>query len=125
MKNKTPSVISLVTTAAFNVKSREIENKISDATRLVTKTDCNTKTTTIENQIPGVSSFDTKLRSITSKATSFKTRQVHDLAKEVGVISIKELTKELINEYNILNGAKCFADDGSQFFFFNDISTNF
>lgn len=103
----------------------------------------NTKSTNIENQVPDASDSDTKLSSTNSKVTSNKTRIVHtvkkpsghktldkrlrhDLTKEVEVISIKELTKKLINGYNILASAKFFANDGSQFFLiFQPISQTF
>ena len=58
-----------------------IENKIPDISALVRSTDCNIKITEIENKIPNDSDFDTKLRIISSKVTSNKTRQVHSDTK--------------------------------------------
>lgn len=77
-------------------------------------TDYNTKITEFENKVQDVSDFDTKHRSINTMVTSNKTRQVYtesnlneqinfnkklidDLIKKAGLISTKELTKELIN----------------------------
>ena len=81
---------------------------------MVKTTDYNTKTTEFENKVQDVSDFDTKHRSINTMVTSNKTRQVYtesnlneqinfnkklidDLIKKAGLISTKELTKELIN----------------------------
>ena len=81
---------------------------------MVKTTDYNTKITEFENKVQDVSDFDTKHRSINTMVTSNKTRQVYtesnlneqinfnkkpidDLIKKAGLISTKELTKELIN----------------------------
>lgn len=81
---------------------------------MVKTTDYNTKITEFENKVQDVSDFDTKHRSINTMVTSNKTRQVYtesnlneqinfnkklidDLIKKAGLISTKELTKELMN----------------------------
>ena len=38
----------------------------------------------------------------------------NDLKGEIKLISIKRLTKDLINRYSIINGTKHFVEDGSQ-----------
>ena len=48
---------NLVTTAAFNTKVTEIENKIGDITNLATKAALNAKATETENKIPDTSFF--------------------------------------------------------------------
>ena len=58
--------------------------------------------------------LDNKVKNINEKATSNKTKHVlvenelDELSEEVELISTKELTKDLINEYSILKGAKKF-----------------
>ena len=49
------------------------------------------------------------------------TKLINDLLREVKLTSTKGLAKDLINRYNILNGAKYFAEDCSQnhFLYFN------
>ena len=42
------------------------------------------------------------------------TKLINDLSGEVKLIPTKELTKDLRNVYGILNGAKCFVDNGSE-----------
>ena len=73
IENKTPDNTNLATKAGLNTKVMDIENEISDTSRLVKKTGCNTKTTETVNKVPGV----IRIRSINSKVTSNKTRQVH------------------------------------------------
>ena len=73
--------ILLLTTAALNTKSTEIENKILHITSLDTKATLNTKTTEIESKIPNSSfttetSFNIKTIAIEDKihdTLSFKT----------------------------------------------------
>ena len=42
------------------------------------------------------------------------TKLINDLWGNVKVIPVKRLTKDLINKYSILNGAKYFCKDGSK-----------
>ena len=42
------------------------------------------------------------------------TKLINDLLVEVKLISTKKVTKDFINEYSILNGAKYSVEDGSQ-----------
>ena len=59
--------------------------------------------------------FDDKLKNLDKKITSNKTKHVllenelNKLSEKVIAISTKGLTKDLINTYSILNGAKCFC----------------
>ena len=48
--------------------------------------------------------FDNKLKNVTSNKT-----EITELSKKVKAISIKGLTKDLINKVSILNGAKYFS----------------
>ena len=56
--------------------------------------------------------FDDKLKDLNKNATSNKTKHVrvenelNELSKIVEAISLKGLTKDLINGYKILNGTK-------------------
>ena len=58
--------------------------------------------------------FDDKLKNLNKNATSNKTKHVrvenelNELSKIVEAISLKGLTKDLINWYKILNGTKKF-----------------
>ena len=58
--------------------------------------------------------FDDKLKNLNKNATSNKTKHVrvenelNELSKIVEAISLKGLTKDLINGYKILNGTKKF-----------------
>ena len=47
--------------------------------------------------------FDNKLKDVTSNKN-----ELNELSKKVKAISTKELTKELVDKFNILNGAKYF-----------------
>ena len=47
--------------------------------------------------------YNNKLKNVTSNKN-----ELNELSKKVKAISTKELTKDLINKFNILNGAKCF-----------------
>ena len=48
--------------------------------------------------------FDNKLKNVTSNKN-----ELNEPSKKVKVISTKELTKDLINKFNILDGAKYFS----------------
>ena len=56
--------------------------------------------------------LDKKLKKLNKNVTSNKTKHVlvenelNKLIKKVKAISTKKLSKDLINKYNILNGAK-------------------
>ena len=56
--------------------------------------------------------LDKKLKKLNKNVTSNKTKHViienelNELIKKVKAISTKKLSKDLINKYNILNGAK-------------------
>ena len=48
--------------------------------------------------------FDNKLKNVTSNKN-----ELNELSEKVKVISTNELTKDLINKFSILNGAKYFS----------------
>ena len=48
--------------------------------------------------------FDNKLKDVTSNKS-----ELNELSKKFKAISTKELTKDLINKFSILNGAKYFT----------------
>ena len=52
VKNETPSITNLATTAGLNVKINEVKGKIPSISNLAT----NTVLTTVENKTPNVSS---------------------------------------------------------------------
>ena len=62
--------------------------------------------------------FDEKLIYIKRNVTLNKARHVEvknkldDISRKVKIISTKELTKNLVNKYSILNGAKIISSDG-------------
>ena len=66
--------------------------------------------------------FDEKLININRKVTLNKTRHVEvknkldNISKKVKIILKKGLTKNLINKYSILKGAKNFSSDGLQMY---------
>ena len=45
---------------------------------------------------------------------NFYTKLMNEPSGEVKLISTKGLTKDLMNEYSILNGEKYFGEDGSK-----------
>ena len=48
--------------------------------------------------------FDNKLKDVTSNKS-----ELNELSKKVKTVSTKGLTKDLINKFSILNGAKYFS----------------
>ena len=48
--------------------------------------------------------FDNKVKNVTSNKS-----ELNELSKKVKAISIKRLTKDLINKFSILDGAKYFS----------------
>ena len=56
--------------------------------------------------------FDNKLKDVTSNKN-----ELNELSKKVKAISTKGLTKDLINKFSILNGAKYFSSEIFQNYF--------
>ena len=127
-EDKIPGITNLATTTALN--ANEVKGKMPSITNLATntaltavkikipvtnlKTDYNTKISETENKIKEQEHSDDKLKNLNKNVTSNKTKHVlvenelNELSKKVKGISTKELTKDLINGYKILNGAKYF-----------------
>ena len=106
----------------YNTKINEIENKITDHDH------CNKYTTTPEfikltaenfaarlkqanlasksdiANFVNKTDFDNKLKDVTSNKN-----ELNELSKKVKAISTKGLTKDLIDKFSILNGAKYFS----------------
>ena len=80
---------------------------------LVKMTDYNTKINEIKKKSrENKTDFNNKLNDVTSNKN-----QLNELSKKIKAISTKGVTKDLINEFSILNGAK--------YFFFRHISKLF
>ena len=71
----------------YNAKIKNIEDKIPDITNLATNAFLNTKIYEVKGEIP----------------------KLNELSKKVKVILTNGLTKDLINKFSILNGAKYFS----------------
>ena len=135
VKKEIPSITNLATTTSLNAKINEVKNKIPNITNLA----ITTAVTVAENKISYVSSlskktyynkkkftarlkqvkltskndianfvkktdFDNKLKKVASNKS-----ELDELSKKVKTISAKLLTRDLINKFNILNGAKYFS----------------
>ena len=132
VKNKIPNITNLATTTALT----GVENKIPNVSNLVKKPDHKTKICETENKIitdhdkyittqefnkltanlasksdianfVKKADFDDKLQNLNKIVTSNK-NELNELSEKVKAISTKGLTKDLINKFSILNGAKYF-----------------
>ena len=121
LENKIPSVGNLVKKTDYNTKINEIEQKITDHNhdKYITTPECNKLTSEnfaarlkqanlaskrdIANFVKKAS-FDEKLKTVTSNTNEFNV-----LWKKVKAMSTKGLTKDLIDNFSILNGAKYFS----------------
>ena len=71
--------------------------------------------------------FHDKLKNINKNVISKKTKHVlvekelNELSKKVKAISTKGLTKDLINKFSILNGAKCFLQEYLVYLVFRNV----
>ena len=111
VKNKIPNITNLAITTAVTVA----ENKISYVSSLSKKTFYNTKNFTArlkqvkltsKNDIANFvkkTDFDNKFKKVASNKS-----ELDELSKKVKTISAKLLTRDLINKFSILNGAKYF-----------------
>ena len=121
VENKIPSVSNLVKKTDYNTKISEIENKITtddNHDRYITTQEFNKLTSehftarlkqtnlasksNIANFVKKAD-FDNKLKDVTSNKN-----ELNELSKKVKAISTKGLTKDLIDKFSILNGAKYF-----------------
>ena len=120
VENKIPNVSNLVKQTDYNTKINEIEKKITDHNhdKYITTPEFNKLTSEnfaarlkqanlasksdIANFV-NKTDFDNKLKDVTSNKN-----ELNELSKKVKAISTKGLTKDLINKFSILNGAKYF-----------------
>ena len=121
VENKLPSISNLVKKTDYNTRIIEIGNKITadlDHDRYITTQEFNRLTlenfttrlkqenlankNNIANFVKRIN-FDEKLKTVTSN------KRLNELSKKVKEISTKGLTKDLINKWSILNGAKYFS----------------
>ena len=119
---KIPNASNLVKKTDYNTKISEIENKITtdrDHDKYITTQEFNKLTSQNFNarfkqanlaskndfaNFVKQTDFDNKLKYVTSNKD-----ELNELSKRVKAISIKGLTKDLINKFSILNGAKYFS----------------
>ena len=118
VENKIPNVRNLVKKTDNNTKISEIEKKITDHNhdKHVTTSKFNKFTAEIfavrlkqanlasKFNLVKKTDFDNKLKDVTSNKNA-----LNELSKKVKAISTKGLTKDLINKFCILNGAKYFS----------------
>ena len=132
VKNEIPKITNLASTTALTA----VENKIPNVSNLVKKTDYNTKITEVENKITTDHDHDKyitiqEFNKITAenftarlaqanlaskndianlvKKTDLNKNELNELPKKVKAVSTKRLTKDLINKFSTLNGAKYFS----------------
>ena len=122
LENKIPSVSNLVKKTDYNTKINEIENKITadhDYDKYITTQEFNKLTSEnftarlkqanlasksdIANFVKKTE-FDNKPKNVTSNKN-----ELNELSKKVKAISTEGLTKDLIDKFSILNGAKYFS----------------
>ena len=121
VENKIPSVSNLVKKTDYNTKINEIEKKITDHNhdKYITTPEFNKLTSEnfaarlkqanlasksdIANFV-NKTDFDNKLKDVTSNKN-----ELNELSKKVKAISTEGLTKDLIDKFSILNGAKYFS----------------
>ena len=121
VENKISSVSNLVKKIDYNTKINEIEKKITDHNhdKYITTPEFNKLTSEnfaarlkqanlasksdIANFV-NKTDFDNKLKDVTSNKN-----ELNELSKKVKAISTKGLTKDLIDKFSILNGAKYFS----------------
>ena len=122
VENKIPNVSNLVKKTDYNTKISKIEIKITtdhDHNRHITTQEFNKLTSenfttrlklanlAIKSDIANFvkkTDFDSKLKNVTSHKV-----QLNEISKKAKAISAKGLTKDLINKFSILNGAKHFS----------------
>ena len=118
VENKIPNVSNLVKKTDYNIKISEIEKKITDHSndKYITTSEFSKFTakrfaarskranlgskSDVANFVKETD-FDNKLKDVTSSKN-----ELHELSKNVKAIPTKILTKDLINIFSILNGAK-------------------
>ena len=129
VENKIPNVSK----TDYNTKVSEIENKITinhDHDKYITTQEFNKLTSehftarlaqanlaskSDSDNLVKMTEFDDKLKNLNKNVISNKTKNVllenelNELSKKVKARSTKGLTKDLINKFSILNGAKYFS----------------
>ena len=120
VENKIPSVSNLVKKTNYNRKINEIEKKITDHNhdKYMTTQEFNTSTAEIfaatlkqENLVSknDIANFVNKTEFDKLKGVTSNENELNELSKKVKAISTKGLTKDSINKFSILNGAKYFS----------------
>ena len=128
-----PNTSNLVKKADYNTKISKIENKLAtdhNHDKYINTQDFNKLTSESFNARLAKSDlaskrdianfvkktdFDDKLKNMNKNVTSNKTKhaivenELNELSEKVKAISTKGLTKDLINKFSILNGAKYFS----------------
>ena len=89
----------------------DIEDKIPNITNLATNASRNTKINKIKAVIPNIANLatTTALTAVENKDVTSNKNESYGLSKKVKAISTKGLTKDLINKFSTLNGAKYFS----------------
>ena len=122
-ENEIPNVTNLVKKTEYNTKIYEIEKKITDHNhdKYITTPEFNKFTAEIfalrlkranlasKRDIANFlnkTDFDNKLKDVTSNKN-----ELNKLSEKVKAVSTKELTKDLINNFSILNGAKYISSE--------------
>ena len=126
LENKIPNVSNLIKKTDYNTKISEIKKKITDQDHdeYITTLECNKLASGLAqadlatNDIAALikeTDFNNKPEQSNKIFTSNKAKHVlvenefNGLSKKVKAISTKGLTKDLINKFSILNGAKYFS----------------
>ena len=133
LENKILNVSNLIKKTYYNTKISEIQEKITDHDhdRYITTLECNKLTAenfasrlaqanlATKNDIAALTKdtdFDNKLKKSNKNVTSSKFNELNELqefnelSEKVKAISAKGLTKDLINKFSILNGARVFQN---------------
>ena len=120
VENKIPNVSNLFKKTDYNTKISEIEKKITDHNHdnYITTTELNKFTAEIFaarlNQAnlaskSDIASFVKKTDFDKLKVVTSSKNELSELSKKVKAISTKGLTKDLIDKFSNLNGAKYFS----------------
>ena len=117
MKKKKPGASNLVKKTDYNTKINENEKKTThhNFDRYITAPELNELTSARSKQTNLASKsdianflnktdFNNKLKDVTSNKN-----ELNELWKKVKAIATKELTRDLINKFSVLNGAKYFS----------------
>ena len=113
MENQIPNVGNLVKNTDYNTKTSEIENKITtdhNHDKYITTPEFPKLPS--ENGIAILAQANLASKSDMTnsvKKTDSNKNELNGLSKKANAISTKGLTKDLINKFGIVNGAKYFS----------------